>query len=69
MKCPFCNKEMKKGVIQSQYDLIWTPKKYIAPKLHDDAVVLSEMSLLRGACTVSYICECCKKVVIDYAEE
>jgi hypothetical protein len=71
MKCPFCNEDMKKGVIQSKHEIIWSPEKMKilgAAFMHEDAVVLSIPSFLKHACVVANCCEKCKKVLIDYKE-
>jgi hypothetical protein len=72
MKCPYCNNEMKLGVIQSPHEINWKPKKsYIFgnASFHEDAVVLSELSLFKGSCVNAYHCLDCKKIIIAYGEE
>ena len=72
MKCPYCNKEMTKGLIQSQHELSWIKgekrKFFLRASLYEDAVVLSELSFLKGSACIAYNCPNCKKIVIDYAD-
>lgn len=69
MQCPYCGEETQAGVIQSQHELSWLPKRaklFAAADLNPGAVVLSEFSFLRGSVVVAYHCAGCRKVVIDY---
>ncbi|HEY5583249.1 MAG TPA: PF20097 family protein [Ruminiclostridium sp.] len=71
MRCPYCNKDMKQGVIQSPYQISWLPKKaklFTAAELHEGAIILSERSFLKGSCVKAYCCDGCKKVIIDYGD-
>ena len=53
MLCPYCGKEMEKGLIQSPQELAWLKgeKRRLLSRaaFHKDSVVLSELSLLRGS--------------------
>lgn len=71
MKCPYCDREMELGYIQSRDGVTWTPKK----KLVSAFAILGKgsISLANGACDTSgtvfaYKCKECKKVLIDYSE-
>lgn len=67
--CPFCESEMKKGFIQSGTRLAWVPKvsKLSAePSLTKGSVLLSEQSRFSINYVDAFLCESCKKVVIDY---
>ncbi|MGE4215080.1 MAG: PF20097 family protein [Anaerotignaceae bacterium] len=68
MKCPYCNAEMKKGVIQSPYDLNWLPKKSLIGNadFHQDSIKLSKGSPLSGGVVEAYVCSECRKIVINY---
>lgn len=58
MNCPFCNKEMKKGVIQSPHEINWKPKRaklFGAAEYHEGAVILSELNIFKGLSVVSYL--------------
>ena len=73
MKCPYCNKEMEEGIIQSPQEISW--KKGIKrpvfgrAQFHEGSVILSELSLMKGSAVVAFLCRECKKVIIDYSEE
>ena len=50
MNCPYCNKEMEKGVIQSPHEISWLKKKallFAAAELHEGSVVLAESSFIK----------------------
>ncbi|WHH58260.1 PF20097 family protein [Petroclostridium sp. X23] len=69
MKCPYCDKEMKYGVIESPHEINWKPKKaklFGAARFHEGAIVLSKLSLLKGSCVEAYCCDNCKKIIIYY---
>ena len=69
MKCPCCELEMKKGVVQSARTIFFTTMSHdfmFTPAGKD--VTLSSHNWTRPTC-VAYHCEKCKKVVIDYAVE
>ena len=68
MNCPYCNKEMESGVIQSPNEIAWLKRKarfWGAAMLQEGSVVLSKFSFLRGASVTAYLCRPCGKVVID----
>ena len=71
MLCPYCGKEMGKGLIQSPQELAWLKgeKRRLLSRaaFHKDSVVLSELSLLRGSAVEAWLCRDCGKVVIDIA--
>ena len=73
MKCPYCNKEMEEGIIQSPQEISW--KKGIKravfgrAQFHEGSVVLSELSLMKGSAVVAFLCRECKKVIIDYSDD
>lgn len=71
MECPYCGKEMKYGVIQSQHEINWKPNKSklfasASSVFNKEAVVLSEFSFLKGSCVEAYCCDDCRKIIIDY---
>lgn len=68
MKCPYCNAEMKKGVLQSPYGLNWLPKKSLIGNsdFHEGSIKLSKGSLLRGGVVEAYVCSECRKIIINY---
>lgn len=73
MKCPYCNNEMERGLIQSPHEIEWIKgeKRHLfgRAEFHDGSVVLSELSMLKGSAVTSYLCRNCKKVLIDYSDE
>lgn len=71
MKCPYCNEDMKYGVIQSPHEINWMPKKaklFGAAEFHEGAIVLSAHNFLKGSCVDAYCCDKCKKIIIDYSD-
>ncbi|MBR5805773.1 MAG: hypothetical protein IKY30_03245 [Oscillospiraceae bacterium] len=64
MKCPYCGKDMEKGIIYNKLQVKWQDESSI---LFPKTVNLSEMGLLGGK-AVSWLCEDCKKVIIDYSD-
>lgn len=70
MNCPYCGKEMEKGVIQSPHEISWKKKKSFFGRamFHEGSVVLSELSFMSGSAVIAYLCRDCKKIVIDYSE-
>lgn len=73
MNCPYCGGEMDKGLIHSNHELSWIKgekrKFFTRAFLHEDAVVLSELSYWKGSAVVAYHCTRCKKILIDYGDE
>lgn len=68
--CPNCDEEMKKGYIQSGTKLAWVPKVSklsVEPSLNKDSVLLSKQSRFSINYVDAYLCESCKKVIIDYS--
>ena len=60
MKCPYCNKEMEKGYIQSKHGLGWNRKKRVL------AVILGAvMTMSLAACGSSDA----GKIIIDYNQQ
>lgn len=73
MKCPYCGKEMEKGLIQSPQEIAWLKgeKRPLLgrAKFHEGSLVLSELSILKGSAVTAYLCRDCQKVIIDYSEK
>ena len=61
MNCPYCNKEMEKGYIQSRDGLGWNAKKRIVSALSG---TFADQDL--GKAVVAFRCKECKKMVIDF---
>jgi len=69
---PILQGDYEAGVIQSQHEINWKPKKakvFGAAALNKDAIVLSEFSFLKGSCVEAYCCDKCKKIIIDYGSD
>lgn len=73
MNCPYCGRELEKGLIQSPNEISWLKgeQKHLFAKaeFHEGAVVLSEFSFVKGSAVKAFLCRECKKVVIDYSDE
>ena len=73
MTCPFCNNLMEEGIIQSSQELSW--KKGIKRPVfgravfHDDSIVLSKLSYMKGSAVKALLCRKCMKVIIDCADK
>ena len=68
MTCPFCNQEMKDGVVQSARKIFFTTKPRNGWMLFEprgEDTMLSWHNMTRPTC-VAYRCRGCKKVIIDY---
>ena len=46
MKCPYCNKEMEKGYIQSKHGLGWNRKKRVLAVSSIDVGIVRRLSLI-----------------------
>jgi len=63
---------MRYGVIQSQHEINWKPKKaklFGSAEFCKEAIILSEFSFLKGSCVEAFCCDDCKKIIIDYRAE
>ena len=69
MKCPYCNKDMERGVIQSAQEINWQHKKHLINRsdMHEGAVCLSPRSFWTGSSVEAWLCRDCSKVLIDYS--
>ncbi len=69
MQCPYCKKEMGKGLLQSGKMMLWTRKKhYLSLRPKGDDLLLDE-NYLTGTAVPAWICRSCQKILIDYANE
>ena len=69
MKCPYCDKEMISGVVQSGRQIFFTtqPHKYsFIPDTENKEIILTSHNWTKPTCT-AYLCSACKKVIIDYS--
>ena len=73
MTCPYCNYLMEEGIIQSSQEISW--KKGIKRPMfgragfHEDSLVLSKLSIMKGSAVKAYLCRKCMKVIINYADK
>lgn len=67
MKCPYCNEDMKLGVIHGdRYTLKWIPNekdKGVFLQTFVKGIKLTDSSDFNSI--ESYLCDKCKKVIID----
>lgn len=69
MNCPYCNEEMKKGLIQSARPIFWGEKKHkISFKVRGRKEFSISDGFWNGATAEAYHCLKCKKVIIDMEE-
>lgn len=66
MTCPYCNKEMKKGVIDAKSRPIWTTRNKATIFKRSDEVALSNWGSTEYS--AAYYCEDCGKIIIDLKE-
>ena len=73
MKCPYCSNEMEDGIIQSPQEISWkkgTKRPFMGrSRFHEDSVVLSKLSFMKGSAVKAYLCRVCMKVIIDFSDE
>ena len=72
MKCPYCNTEMRSGIIQCRDGVFWRPKKSLIAALSGlgrDAVALSNIADGSDSAVRAYNCDSCKLVIVQYGEE
>jgi len=71
MKCPYCDNEMIKGVVQSGRPFFFTTKPqsfWMWPNSLNDEFFLSSKNWIGPTCNANH-CAKCKKVVLDYNEK
>ncbi len=70
MQCPYCGREMERGLIQSPYEIAWCPgekrRMMMRSEFYNGSVCLSKPSLRKGSAVIAYLCRDCEKVLIDY---
>ena len=73
MKCPYCEKEMEQGFIQSHHEISWKKGDkrplFGRAQFHEGSVILSELSFMKGSAVTAFLCRDCQKVIIDYSDE
>lgn len=67
MLCPYCKKEMKKGYLQANSNILFSEQKHILKMKpsNDEERVLAKVSVVSGASIYSYYCKECDKYIID----
>ena len=73
MKCPYCGEEMQLGCIQCRDGVYWSEKERVIAALNiggGKSIKLNEKSIggpFGGASAEAWLCEKCKKIVIEYS--
>lgn len=67
MNCPYCNNEMKKGVIDAKSRPIWTTRNKATIFKRGDEIALSNWGSTEYS--AAYYCEKCRKIVINIDEQ
>ncbi|WP_053957480.1 PF20097 family protein [Inediibacterium massiliense] len=66
MKCPYCNTEMKEGILQSNRYLLWAKTKHKLSYHPKDEEILLDEKMIGDVTVEAYICKDCKKIILDY---
>jgi hypothetical protein len=67
LQCPYCNKGMKKGYIQSARPIFWGEEKHkLSFKPEGDAEFSLSKGILTGSVGEAYCCQICKRIVIEF---
>lgn len=66
MNCPYCNNEMKKGVIDAKSRPIWTTRNKTTILKRKDEIALN--NFMDTDFSAAYYCESCKKIIVDLNE-
>ncbi len=69
--CPYCEKEMELGYIQSRDGVTWAPKKVLhglLASLYKGATSLENGAADNSNVVYAYKCSECKKIIIDYGK-
>ena len=71
-ECPYCGEEMQLGCIQCRDGVYWSEKERVIAALNiggGKSIKLNEKSIggpFGGASAEAWLCEKCKKIVIEY---
>ena len=65
MNCPFCEKPMEEGVLNSRHPILWSQSAsgLPFPTQKEDVVLGKAFGLLRPR---SWLCRDCRKVITEY---
>ena len=69
MKCPYCDKGMESGVMQSQHSIRWQKTRYLFLTEKETDITLSKKNFWKGSAIRAYRCGECKKIIIDYSSD
>ncbi len=69
MLCPYCQKEMEKGLLQGGSILVWVKKKHHISLNPREGEVVLDRNYLSGPAVPAWICKACKKVIAEYEEK
>ena len=67
MTCPYCNKEMERGIIEAKSQPIWTKRQKISIFKRKDEIALS--NFMSTEYSAAYYCEKCGKIIINIDEK
>ena len=67
MYCPYCGKEMKKGIIGAKSAPIWSPREKLTIFKRRDEVRLGD--IMQFKVPAAYYCETCGKIIVDLNDE
>ena len=67
MKCPYCDNEMKRGIIDAKSAPIWSTRDKITVFKRKDEIRLGDF--LQMYAPAAYYCEKCRKIFVDLDEE
>lgn len=67
MKCPYCNGEMEKGILEGQRYLLWAKRPHKLTYHPKEGEVLLGEKTISSVVVDSYICKQCKKIILDYS--
>lgn len=71
-ECSNCGGKVNKGYIQCGNRIAWVPevsKISVEPNLNKDSILLSNQNRFSINSVDAYICEKCKKVILDYSNQ
>ncbi len=72
MKCPHCNKEMKKGFVRAMNrgGICWVKDidQWSAPREDDDFFKIGKSTWLTANHVPAFNCDSCEMIIIDYSE-
>lgn len=67
MKCPYCDKDMKKGFIDAKGTPIWTQSVKMTRIAFKNEVKLNDYMGIW--CSAAYLCSDCGKIIVDLEDK